>query len=331
MDKNIKYLIENTINFDITAYADEDNISQEQIHNILYTIKPKDRYELEQIIIKRLKENPMEPQLLDIDTSNIDDMFHLFSAEEPENNDETNYLLDADIRVSWITKLDLSTWNTSKVKTMGDMFYGLECLEELDISGFDTSNVEDMSYMFYSCGADEIDVSGFDTSKVKWMDGMFGECYMLKNIDLSNFNTSNVKDMSGMFVGCRLLESLHLSNFDTSQVKNISNMFKECESLTELDLSNFNTLNVEQMQYTFYNCKKLKKLNLSGWNTINLKDMRKAFYNCFELKVLDVSHFNVENTRLYEFIFKCHPDLKLPDWLPDWQKERYPSNEQYFN
>lgn len=48
MDKNIKYIIENTINFDISDYQDNENdlIDRKTISNITYNYFPKTSDEL---------------------------------------------------------------------------------------------------------------------------------------------------------------------------------------------------------------------------------------------------------------------------------------------
>ena len=52
---------------------------------------------------------------------------------------------------SSLTSLDLSSFNTSNVTDMGEMFALCEKLTSLDLFGFNTSNVTDMGYMFVGC------------------------------------------------------------------------------------------------------------------------------------------------------------------------------------
>jgi surface protein len=44
--------------------------------------------------------------------------------------------------------IDMSSWNTSNVTNMGDMFNYCKLIEKLDVSNFDTQNVTDMTSMF---------------------------------------------------------------------------------------------------------------------------------------------------------------------------------------
>ena len=99
-----------------------------------------------------------------------------------------------------LTSLDLSSFDTSKVTTMGCMFEGCKSLTSLDLSNFDTSSVTNMSKMFYGCNSlTSLDLSNFDTSSVTNMSNMFECCISLTTLDLSSFDTSSVTDMSNMF------------------------------------------------------------------------------------------------------------------------------------
>ena len=120
-----------------------------------------------------------------------------------------------------------------------NMFSGCRRLTSLDLSSFDTSNVTSMYNMFNVCDSlASIEFGGnFDTSNVTNMRRMFCGCTNLTSLDLSNFNTSAVTDMSEMFGystktysansyyydACYYLTSITFSdNFDTSNVTNMS-------------------------------------------------------------------------------------------------------------
>ena len=47
--------------------------------------------------------------------------------------------------------LNLSNFNTKKVRNMSNMFYGCENLADLDISSFNCDLVKNMDKMFYGC------------------------------------------------------------------------------------------------------------------------------------------------------------------------------------
>lgn len=260
MKKNIKYLIEKHINFNVTDYSeDEDNLlSSHEIENII--IRPKDRDELCRIICERYEKNPEYPYLLDIDTSEITDMSGVFCPiintdiipGNPYLNNHRSYKNNLMIKV-----LDLSTW--------------------------ETSNVRDMSYMFWACGEkhiDKINIKNFNTSNVTNMQGMFGFCNNLSRLDLSSFDTSCVLNMENMFDNCESLKELDLSNFDTSKVVTMARMFRDCHSLVTLNINGWNMSNIENVNYMFSNCYKLTNIDFSNFN-IDIDNIRDGLWGTF--------------------------------------------------
>ena len=124
--------------------------------------------------------------------------------------------------LDYITKIDLSKFDSSKVKDTSAMFYKCASLVELNLQNFDTSSVTDMHQMFLGCSSmTSFDLSSFDTSNVMNMSSLFIYDVQLTSVDLSSFNTSSVKDMSFMFMSCPRLKSLDLSNFNTQSLENI--------------------------------------------------------------------------------------------------------------
>lgn len=99
-----------------------------------------------------------------------------------------------------LKELNVSSFNTSKVKDMSVMFSTLIKITALDLRSFDTSNVETMYGMFYSCtNLISLDIRNFRTRKVFDMEFMFDKCFVLKHLNVSNFDTRNVRKMKGMF------------------------------------------------------------------------------------------------------------------------------------
>lgn len=66
-----------------------------------------------------------------------------------------------------LVNLNLSSFNTSKVRSMNAMFKGCENLLAVDVSAFNTSMVADMARMFEGCAKLEtLDLSSFDLGQV---------------------------------------------------------------------------------------------------------------------------------------------------------------------
>ena len=120
-----------------------------------YKYFPKTKKELQDIILKRIKDEGNEVDLNDINTSKITDMNCLF----------------------WGTDFngDISIWDVSNVKNMNSMFFGCENFNQ-DISGWDVSNVTNMRNMFLLCKKFNQDISAWDVSNVNDTYKMFYNC-----------------------------------------------------------------------------------------------------------------------------------------------------------
>ena len=170
-----------------------------------------------------------------------------------------------------LTSLDVSSFDTSKVRGMGDMFFGDEKLTTLDLSNFDTQNLTNMDKMFYGMSS-------------------------LTDLNISSFNTSNVTNMNALFYGMLNIENINISSFNTQNVTNMSHMFSGMHKLKQLQLpTTFNTANVTDMSFMFAQNHKLKMLNLGGLNTSRVTTMEKMFNNMWALESLDVSSFDTSN------------------------------------
>jgi surface protein len=168
---------------------------------------------------------------------------------------------------------------------MDAIFYGCSNLTSLDISGFNTTKVKSMYSMFYGCSnLTSLDVSGFKTDKVTDMYSMFYGCSNLTSLDVSGFNTENVTNMSYMFSECSNLTSLDLSGFKTDNVTDMYKMFYICSNLTSLDLSSFKTDNVTLMGWMFSNCSNLMTIYVSDlWDMSSVTYSSYMFHGCFKL------------------------------------------------
>ena len=143
------------------------------------------------------------------------------------------------------------------------MFFECSSLTNLDLSHFNSRKVKKTEFMFAEClSLTNLNLSNFNTKNVTHMTAMFGGCSSLTSLNLSSFKTENVIKMSGMFCNCLSLTNLDLSNFNTKNVTNMNHMFNRCPSLNSLNLSNFKSQNTLQMNDLFSGCPLLKNENL---------------------------------------------------------------------
>ena len=191
--------------------------------------------------------------------------------------------------------IDFEDFHTEKAVNMNGMFTSAASLKNLDLSGFDTSNVKDMGDMFYQSASPgrltTLDLSSFDTRKVENMDYMFYGQQQLTSLDLRNFYTPNLITMYGMFLDCRALSSVDVSNMDTLYIEYMDLLFSDDAALENINISldpinktpnlwNFSTSNVGSMASMFSGCSKLASLNLNNFNTNNVTNINFMFLNC---------------------------------------------------
>ena len=228
-----------------------------------------------------------------------------------------------------VTINGISSWDTSNLTDMNDMFRDCEKLASLDVSSWNTSEVTNMGYMFSGCKSlTSIDVSKWKTDQVTNMSYMLNECNKLASLNLSNWNTSRVTNMQYMFYNCDSLTTIgNTSNWNTSNVTNMQYMFYDCHNLGAIEgISSWNVNRVEQMNSMFYECSSLKTLDLSTWNP-HLKGMSYMFYDCSSLESLDLRNFVVTDVSNMNYAFYNCGSLKtlnLTNWsAPNVTTVRY--------
>ena len=140
--------------------------------------------------------------------------------------------------------LDLSHWDTSKVKDMAYMFYYNNTLKSVNFSGWDTSNLTNTQYMFHYCSnLTELDMKHFNVSKVTDMTNMFNACERLVSLDITGWDTSKVTVINSMFQNCKVLTAI-IGEIDASSISfglcasSSSNPFRYCYALETLYIKN---------------------------------------------------------------------------------------------
>jgi surface protein len=145
-----------------------------------YTLFPKTKEELINMIKDEISNNGNECSLNHIDVNEITDMSFVFS-------EFVNFVGD------------ISNWDVSNVTNMHSMFAHSKF--DGDISNWNVSNVTNMAYMFAFSNFNG-DISEWNVSNVTNMSYMF--TYSNFDGDISNWNVLNVKNMKGTFNNCQL-------------------------------------------------------------------------------------------------------------------------------
>ena len=212
-----------------------------------------------------------------------------------------------------LTSLDVSSFDTSKVKGMGNMFFGDEKLTVLDLSNFDTQSLTNMDKMFYGMSSlTSLNIGSFNTSKVTNMDALFYGMVNIENINISNFDTRSATTMNHMFSSMHKLKQLQLpATFNTSGVTDMEYMFYNSKSLTSLDVSMFNTEKVTNMREMFGYLESVTSIKFgSSFNTKNVTDMYGMFGTLCRMRELDLSGAIFDTAKVNDFdamfsVFGC--------------------------
>ena len=267
---------------------------------------------------------------------NIQDSFSIQSGtgfeihfDEPVESLELFFDSITDENVVFISSIDFSHFDSSRLSNMNSIFSGCTDLVTVDFTNFNWSNVKDIGYMFYACvSLKSIDLSNFDISKItnmertfqsceslesvifpesspqnlENMDYLFYYCSSLASIDLSKFDLSKITDMYDMFHGCYSLESVTFPE-SLQNVEDMGSMFSECLSLKSIDLSKFDLSKVTSMSNMFESCELLESVTFPE-NLQNLKEIYKMFYSCTGLKSIDLSKFDLSKVTTMRNMFE---------------------------
>ena len=156
-------------------------------------------------------------------------------------------------------------WN-NEFTSCNKLFYKLSNITYINLSRFNSSLVNNSISMFDSCTSlTSIDLNNFNTSSITDMGNMFSHCSSLLELDLSEFDTSKTTSFGEMFGFCSSIKSLNLSNFDLSQSTYIHNMFKDCSSLISIEIKNFYSDKLISVRELFSGCSSLISLDLSSF------------------------------------------------------------------
>lgn len=239
---------------------------------------------------------------------------------------------------SSLTSLNLSSFNTSKVTDMYDMFLGCYNLETIYASeGWSTENVTSGSYMFSYCnkltGGQGTEYSSEHTDYTyARIDGgtdapgyfcspgqMPPHAYAVLGNDgktVTFYYDSQKESRGGIDINKSNVSSSPYGNATTAVIDasfagyrptSTAYWFSECSLLTSITgLENLNTSNVTSMSSMFRGCSKLTSLDLGGFNTSNVTNMGYMFLGCSGLTSLDISGFKTDNvTDMYDMFWSC--------------------------
>lgn len=232
------------------------------------------------------------------------------------------------------SSIDVSSFDTSHVKSMLGMFSALFNVRDLNLSYLDTAEVVNNSIMFSgSSNLESVNMDNWNMRKLGSNGGHFGGCTKLKTvsaknwkvpqnltswiswswggasspietIDVTGWDLSQTKSINGLFGGSSHLKNIiGLNTWNTSNLEDIGSLFTACSSLKNINLSNFNTSKVTNMGSMFSGCTGLESVNLSSFDTSKVINMGSMFSGCTKLENINLSNFNTQNVENMNSMF----------------------------
>ena len=230
--------------------------------------------------------------LSELDTSNVTSMAYMFSSGQFMTDlNISNFDTSKVTNMSYMFEayggdsLDLSKWDVSNVTDVSYMFYNVKC-SSIDLSCFNTgtSKISTIGNMFYGCrNLISIDLSNFN-NPVSSFPGFYN-CSKLESLDLSSFNTSKIPAYSNLFYSCTSLVNLKLNDIGHYESR-YSNPFT-------LDLTPCENLSKESVLFLFNNAFDRKAEGFVKSFTIKLNATTKALLTDDEIAIATNKGFTV--------------------------------------
>ena len=201
---------------------------------------------------------------------------------------------------------DISQWDVSSVTTTEKMFKFAQSFNR-DLSGWDVSNVVYMNEMFYYATNFNQDIGYWDVSSVTDMEGMFFAATDF-NQDLVSWDVSKVTDTNGMFFSATSFNG-DISHWDTSNVTKLNSMFRGASSFNQ-DISGWDVSGVNDwygMNSMFYGAESFNQ-DISSWDVSNVNNMYGMFYDAKSFNQ-DISNWDVSGSTNLNAMFEGADDL----------------------
>jgi len=192
----------------------------------------------------------------------------------------------------------IGSWNVSSVKSMEGMFLGAKNFNT-DISSWDVSSVESMESMFEGAESFNQNINRWNTKSLKNTKKMFFNA-ILFNKPLDKWDVSKVVTMEHMFHGA-ISFNQNLNSWDTNSVKYMTSMFEDATNFNG-EIGLFNTAKVTTMNNMFKNATSFNK-DIGGWDVQMVENMSGMFNGAVKFNQI-IANWDIRNLLFAEDMFK---------------------------
>lgn len=312
----------------VAWYSDKDQIYSVNIDESFYNFKPTSLTAW----FKSIGNLKTFTNMQNLNTSEVTRMNSVFEYTGSSNGGDFN--------------LDLSSWDTSKVRTMANMFYGSGAYADnfsLNLTNWDTSEVRNASNMFDNTAMEVKNVSlaglsGWDMGKLENMFEMFyGAFRKAENlkVNLDNWDVSNVKNMRLVFYAygehMKGDSELSLNNWTARNAEEVDNFFGYTADYAENFTLNANNLYIgkatslyQMMQDIGEHTTNKLVININNFSAPNATDASYMFYDTgyynggsveANFKNWDLKNIETTNNMFYYFAATTRKlDFDISGW-----------------
>ena len=205
-----------------------------------------------------------------------------------------------------LTSVNVEMLDISDVTSLRYMFSTCSALKTLDLSSWDTSAVRDMREIFLGC-ATLCDLKlprNFVTSSCTDISSMFEGCFSLSSVDVSHWDTSSVQSMRKTFAETGI-KNLDLSSFDMTSCTRVTGMFRDSVKLRKLDLSAWKLVRSDLGMTDMFSGTDVEEIHMpTFWSeTLTLGNLGRMFTGCPNLRVLELYRFSIDFLRATQILY----------------------------
>ena len=160
-----------------------------------------------------------------------------------------------------------------KPRSLKSVFDGASIFNDSAVTTWDTSKVTDMEDMFNDATSFDQDIGSWDVSSVTNMLRMFAVATSF-NQNIGSWDVSSVTEIGSMFVGATSFDQ-DIGSWDVSSVTSMVSLFREAASFNQ-DISSWDVSSVTSMVFMFDRATSFDQ-DISSWDVSSVTNMAHMF------------------------------------------------------
>ena len=233
----------------------------------------------------------------------------------------------------YLTEVNTSNWDVSKITVFGYMFYMCTSIKCLDLSSFKTRSSSSSSYNMFDgwTSSQVVYISNDWTLDISSFDATFINLSTVKKIAVYTFDNTVSADCpiylrssesgTSLFYYFQTVDTIdgnitHRTIFVSNDVVITRMQINNQPSLLTVEYMRIDE-NITYCGALVFNAKNLTYINTDNWDTKNVKDMSSMFSGCESLTDLNLSHLDMSQVEYMAMMFwncKSLQNLNVTGW-----------------